>query len=113
MAISLYDAAVQVVPVLMIALFVDARTAATATLWLRMQHYLYLGLCVSAFTLSLLILAGVVDGNPIAEGVVIAALLGCIGLLAGQAWTRLSRRTTSPAPATGELTPEPPATESR
>lgn len=96
---ALYEIALQVVPVLMIALFLDARTAGrTPThppLRARVQNGVYVGLCVGAFAVSLLVVAGVLPSGRATDAVVIAALTGCISLMAAQAWRRLDG---APAP---------------
>ncbi|SDD67568.1 hypothetical protein [Auraticoccus monumenti] len=87
---ALYEIALQVVPVLMIALFLDARTAAHPPLRARVQNRLYVGLCVGAFAVSLLVVAGVLRSGQATDAVVIAALTGCIILMAAQAWRHSS-----------------------
>lgn len=89
---ALYEIALQVVPVLMIALFLDTRTAShisTRTTWrTRAQHRLYVVLCVSAFVVSLLVVADILRHGRATEALVIGALTGCVSVMAGQAWLR-------------------------
>ncbi|WP_157426307.1 hypothetical protein [Agromyces salentinus] len=90
---ALYEITVQVVPVLMIALFLDtriapARTARSASSE-RLQTVVFLFLCVGAFVVSLLIVADVLVEGRVTDALVISALIGCIGLMAAKAWRRL------------------------
>ena len=89
---ALYEITVQVVPVLMIALFLDTRTAAPSpggpAVWPRVLNRAYIVLCVGAFVVSLLIVAGVFAPGRVTAALVIGALVGCISLMAAQAWTR-------------------------
>ncbi len=88
---GLYETTVQIVPVLMIALFVDARTsAAPHSRSTRLQNRFYILLSVGAFVIALLTVAGIVGANRITEAVVLGALIGCVALLGAQAWTRFS-----------------------
>ena len=96
---ALYESALQVIPVLMIALFVDAGVA-TATARerprrARAQKRAYVVLCVAASAVSLCVVSGILSPGRSAQAVVIAALMGCLVLLAAQAWPRPGRRSTS------------------
>lgn len=93
----MYEATVQVVPVLMIALFVDARTStANPSRGTRIQNRLYIVLSVGAFVVALLTVARLLTPNRLTEAVVLGALIGCIVLLGAQAWSRF-RRTSGPS----------------
>jgi hypothetical protein len=89
----LYEITVQVVPVLMIALFLDGRTARQRTARSagleRLQAALFLVLCVGAFVVSSLIVADVLDQGRVTDALVIGALIGCIVLMAAKAWRRV------------------------
>lgn len=90
----LYEIAVQVVPVLMVALFLDTRAShprpGSPHRWVRLQTRVYLILCVSAFAVSLLVVTDIIPTGRATEALVIGALIGCIVLMAGQAWRRFS-----------------------
>jgi len=91
---ALYEITVQVVPVLMIALFLDSRIALARTARSarseRIQTGVFLFLCVGAFAVSLLIVADVLEEGRVTDALVISALIGCIGLMAAKAWRRLT-----------------------
>lgn len=94
MSSLLYEAAVQVVPLLLIALFLDRRiasdeTTARARRWRRWSNKFSLLLNAIAFMVSLFILAGVMPASSLSMAVVISAVAGSIGLLCGQIWQRL------------------------
>lgn len=92
----LYETTAQIVPVLMIALFLDTRTATATTgrspRSKRLQNRVFIVLCVGAFSASLLIIAGVLLDGVITQALVIAALIGCIALMAEPAWRRSAAR---------------------
>ncbi|GAA4185462.1 hypothetical protein GCM10022252_15880 [Streptosporangium oxazolinicum] len=93
---ALYDNAMQVVPVLLIALFLDSRgtdrqTGHRPRRWENAQDRLFALLGVVAFVVSMLVVAGVVDDSRVTAATVIAALSGCIGLLFARIWFRLIR----------------------
>jgi len=90
----LYEAAIQVVPLLLIALFLDRRivtdeTTARARRWHRWSNKFSLLLNAIAFMVSLFILAGVMPASSFSMAVVISAVAGSIGLLCGQIWQRI------------------------
>jgi fucose 4-O-acetylase-like acetyltransferase len=92
----LYEAAVQVVPLLLIALFLDRRianeeTTARARRWHRWSNKFSLLLNAVAFMVSLFILAGVMPASSASMAIVISAVAGSIGLLCGQIWQRLDQ----------------------
>jgi len=94
MSSLLYEAAVQVVPLLLIALFLDRRipneeTTARARRWRRWSHKFSLLLNGIAFMVSLFILAGVMPASSFSTAIVISAVAGSIGLLGGQIWQRI------------------------
>lgn len=99
----LYEAALQVVPLLLIALFLDRRIvgAATTDRARRMQRWsskFSLLLNAVAFLVSLFIVADVLEATSFTLAVVIAAVAGSIGLLCGQIWQRIDDEpTASPA----------------
>lgn len=101
---SLYEGAMQVVPLFLIALFVDRRApmqlTATrrVTAWLlRFQDRAIAVLGIVAFFTSMFVLAGVVDARSWTRGTVIAALGGSVGLLFGLIWYRLTSQDESGA----------------
>lgn len=92
----LYESALQVVPLLLIALFLDRRipgdeTTASAQRWQRWSNKFSLLLNAIAFLLSLFIVAGVMPTSSLTTAVVISAVAGSIGLLCGQIWQRIDR----------------------
>ncbi len=97
----LYETSLDVIPVLMIALFLDTRTAPPAAtdrqLSAQVQQRAYIALSVSAFAVSLSVVSGILDPGRVTQAVVIGALMGCTVLMAAQAWRR-SGRAPSPAP---------------
>lgn len=90
----LYESAMQVVPLMLIALFLDRRGSADGDLtprmrrWYRLQDKLIAVLCAAAFFISLLVVAGSFEPNQVFSAVVIAALAGSIGILFAQIWRR-------------------------
>lgn len=90
----LYEGALQVVPLLLIALFLDRRMGgseqtAQARRWQRWSSRFSLLLNALAFMLSLFIVADVLPAGPLTTGIVISAVAGSIGLLCGQIWQRI------------------------
>lgn len=111
MTTLLYEAALQVVPLLLIALFLDRRIigAATTLRARRMQRWsskFSLLLNAVAFLVSMFIVAGVLEGTSFTLAVVIAAVAGSIGLLCGQIWQRIDAE---PAIPQGKAGPDEPA----
>jgi hypothetical protein len=91
---TLYEAALQVVPLLLIALFLDRRVDSPdptprARRWHRWSSKFSLLLNALAFLLSLLVVAGIVAAGSLTIAIVISAVAGSIGLLIGQIWQRL------------------------
>ena len=85
----LYENSLQVIPVLMIALFLDTRTATPFSSDRQrtdVQKRAYIVLCVSAFAVSLSVISGILDPGSLTQAVVIGALMGCTVLMAAQAW---------------------------
>lgn len=85
----------QVVPILLIALFLDNRDVEEqhanprGRSWDRMQDKIFSVLGVVAFFTSMFVVSGVVDDSAITMGIVIAALSA---LLIVQIWRRFDRR---------------------
>ena len=98
MNIALYENAMQAVPLLLIALFLDGRvdtthaTTARSRKWERLQDRLFTLLGVIGFMTSMFVVAGVLTSSRITDGIVLAALSGCISLLFAQIWRRFDRR---------------------
>lgn len=89
---GLYEATVQIVPVLMIALFVDSRTSTvTRSRSALIQKRVYIVLSVGAFVVALLTVADLLRPSRLTEAVVLGALIGCVVLMGAQAWSRFSR----------------------
>ncbi|MCZ7438790.1 hypothetical protein O7598_20425 [Micromonospora sp. WMMC241] len=89
----LYEGAVQVVPVLLIALFIETRSvdrqrSRTMRRWEKAQDRVYAALGLAAFMVSLLVVADIVAGSPVTKAIVIATLSGCMGML----YVRISQR---------------------
>ncbi|MFI2713961.1 hypothetical protein ACH495_27950 [Micromonospora sp. NPDC018662] len=83
---TLYEAALQVVPVLLIALFIETRSldrqrSRAMRRWENVQDRLYAALGVVAFMVSLLVVAGIVAAGRLPMAIVIATLSGCMGML--------------------------------
>jgi hypothetical protein len=81
----LYEGAMQVVPVLLITLFIETRRADGqadhAKRWTVMQDRGYAALGLAAFLVSMLVVAEIVPAGRIPAAIVIATLSGCMGLL--------------------------------
>lgn len=110
MTTLLYENALQVVPLLLIALFLDRRIASTGTTAraFRVQRWsnkFSLTLNAMAFLVSLFIVAGVLQATSFTLAVVVAAVAGSIGLLCGQIWQRIDQE---PAPRPTDLHEERP-----
>lgn len=93
----LYESAMQVVPLLLIALFLDRRIANDGTTeraqrWQRWSSKFSLLLSAVAFLLSLFIVAGVMAASSFTVAIVISAVAGSIGLLCGQIWQRIDEQ---------------------
>jgi hypothetical protein len=92
---GLYEVTVQIVPVLMIALFVDSRTSkVNPSRSARIQNRVYIVLSVVAFVVALLTVAQILAPSRPTEAIVLSALIGCIVLMGAQAWSRFSRSST-------------------
>lgn len=89
---DLYENALQVIPVFMIALFLDTRTspptAAGRRRQSKVQERVYIVLSVGAFAVSLSVVSGVLDPGRATHAVVLGALMGCTVLMAARAWLR-------------------------
>lgn len=82
----LYEGALQVVPVLLIALFIETRDAdrqgsRALRRWAHVQDRVYAALGVAAFMVSLLVVADVLAAGRLPAAIVIATLSGCMGML--------------------------------
>lgn len=106
MDLHLYENAMQVVPILLIALFLGNRdveerhATPMGRSWDRAQDKIFAVLGVVAFYTSMFVVAGVVDDSPVTMGIVIAALSGSIALLFVQIWavsTAADRQPLTPA----------------
>ncbi|TBN55525.1 hypothetical protein EYE40_15110 [Glaciihabitans arcticus] len=93
---AIYEGAMQVVPLLLIALFLDRRSTADQTgtgrlakMWFRFQNRIISVLGIVAFFVSMFVVAGVLPHTSIAVSVVISALSGSIGLLFALIWRRI------------------------
>ncbi|MGC5311487.1 hypothetical protein [Micromonospora zamorensis] len=82
----IYEGAMQVVPVLLITLFIETRTSdrqASRAMrrWAAVQDRGYAALGIAAFMVSMLVVADVVPAGRVPAAIVIATLSGCMGLL--------------------------------
>lgn len=97
MDIALYENAMQVVPLILIALFLEGRGASqeglsrNAARWKRWQDKIIVVFGATAFMVSTLAVAGVFEPGRITRGVVIAAVAASVGLLFAQIWLRFER----------------------
>ncbi|MGX6604022.1 hypothetical protein ACWKSP_18035 [Micromonosporaceae bacterium Da 78-11] len=95
----IYESAMQVVPLLLIALFLDNRSTAETShsargrRLLRIQDRVIAALGFIAFFTSMFVLAQVVEHSSMTSGIVISAVSGAAGLLFGMIWRRLNRPT--------------------
>jgi hypothetical protein len=103
--VALYENAMQVVPVLLIAVFLDTRSSDDQPMsrrqrsWERVQGRAFAVLGVIAFMVSLFVVAGVLDGADLTEAIVISALSGCISLLLARIWRRFEHNQNEDEPA--------------
>jgi hypothetical protein len=90
----IYETTMQVVPLLLIALFVDRRGSAASSpglrsrRWARAQDRIIAVLGFVAFFVSMFVLSQSIAHNSVTLAIVIAALSGSIGMLFGLIWTR-------------------------
>jgi len=100
MEIALYENAMQAVPLLLVALFLDSRIDSDKSdsertrRWARFQDRLFTILGVIGFMTSMFIVAGIVPVSRVTDGIVLSALSGCISLPFVQIWRRFDRRRT-------------------
>ena len=91
----LYENSLQVIPVLMIALFLDSRTTSPVgpgrLQRADVQRRAYIVLSVGAFAVSLSVVSGILAPGSFTQAVVIGALMGCTVLMAAQAWRGTDR----------------------
>ncbi|WP_229399276.1 hypothetical protein [Micromonospora okii] len=90
---ALYEGAMQVVPVLLIALFIESRTvdrsaSRTKRRWANLQDRVFAVLGIVAFMVSMLVVAGIATAGRGPAAIIIATLSGCMGLL----YTRIEQR---------------------
>ncbi|MEU9830474.1 hypothetical protein AB0D67_02930 [Streptosporangium sp. NPDC048047] len=93
---TLYEGAMQVVPVLLIVLFIETRSgdpqaSPRMRRWEDIQNRGYAALGLAAFLVSMFVVAGIVPVGRIPAVIVIAALSGCMGLLYARIQQRLVR----------------------
>lgn len=98
----LYEGAIQVVPLLLIALFLDSGSTfepkgGLARFLVKGQDRLIAVLGFLAFMLSMFVVVGSVPVNSWTNGIVIAALASAVGLLFGNIWQRFALRGTGPS----------------
>jgi hypothetical protein len=110
MNVVLYETTMQVVPLLLIALFLDRRPARVqgtegSRTYERVQNRIFLVLGLAGFMTSLLVVSGVVHPGDLTAMIVRAALGGCMFLLCTQIWRRFNRQ--APRPAGRETGPTP------
>ena len=92
----------QVVPLLLIALFLDRRSTADQTgtgrlaqVWFRLQNRIISVLGIVAFFVSMFVVAGVLEHTTITVSMVISALSGSVGLLFALIWRRFDTQSRS------------------
>lgn len=92
---QLYEAAMQVVPVLLIALFVDNRSKQRGTasrgaqIYALVQEQLTAVLAFLAFFVSMFVLSGAIEHSRWTNAAVVAGLAGASILLFSLVWRRL------------------------
>lgn len=90
--LDLYTTTMQMVPLLLIALFVDNRIdedrSSTRRRWQRVQDQTYALLAVAAFFTSMFVTSDVIDSSRFTTAIVLAALSGTMTLLLLQIWRR-------------------------
>ncbi len=99
MEISLYENAMQVAPVLLIALFLDNRTAPGEgedvgpgwTRWFEIQNNVIAALNVTSFSLSMFVVAGVLEDGLLLRTIILTTLGGSMGLLGSLVQQRLNQ----------------------
>lgn len=102
----------QVVPLLLIALFLDRRSTADQTgtgwlarTWLRLQNRIIAILGIVAFFVSMFVIAGVLGHTTLTASVVISALSGSVGLLFSLIWRGLDTHPPSNSPTNRDRHP--------
>lgn len=96
MNIDLYTSTMEVVPLLLIALFLDNRNVEAIPpkpkgRWHGLPDKIYTVLGITAFTTSMFVVADVIDASRFTLTIVITALSGAISLLSAQIWQRFER----------------------
>lgn len=98
----LYENTMQVVPLLLIALFLDSDTTEDLTAtrltrwWIRMQDKAFALLGMLSFMTSMFIVAGVAEPSRGTAAIVITTLGLAISLLFARIWRRLDQPPTTP-----------------
>lgn len=92
----LYEGAMQVVPVLLIALFfdipsIDRPASRTMRRWADMQERVYAALGIVAFMVSMSIVADIASPGRVPAAIVVATLSGCMSLLYVRILQRFAR----------------------
>ncbi|MGR6520135.1 hypothetical protein ACU5JM_00635 (plasmid) [Rhodococcus erythropolis] len=93
----LYETTMQIVPLLLITLFLDTRNEGDraqsrwSRRWVHWQDRAFALLGLLAFMTSLLIVAGSADATRVTSAIVISTLSMAIGLLFTRIWQRLEQ----------------------
>ncbi|SBT40751.1 hypothetical protein [Micromonospora auratinigra] len=92
----LYEGALQVVPVLLIALFIETRSldrtgSRAMRRWENVQDRVYAALGLVAFMVSLFVVAEIVPAGRLPAAIIIATLSGCMGMLYVRILQRFAR----------------------
>ncbi|UEJ83916.1 hypothetical protein Bra3105_06290 [Brachybacterium halotolerans subsp. kimchii] len=108
----IYEGAMQVVPLLLIALFLDNRAntpelrSRLGRALTRFQDRAIAVLCLIAFFISMFVLVGAVPVTALTNAIVVAALSGSIGLLFGTIWRRFATTTDDGSAPSSSLSPK-------
>jgi hypothetical protein len=110
MNIPLYTSTMEVVPLLLIALFLDNRNVESIPprpvgRWYRLPDMTFTVLGITAFTTSMFVVAGVIVASRFTLAIVVTALSGAISLLSTQIWRRFERE--GPRPSDSRREPIP------
>ncbi len=96
MNMLLYEGAMQVVPVLLIALFIETRSvdgqaSRAMRRWADVQDRGYAALGIVAFMVSMFVVADILAAGRVPAAIVIATLSGCMGMLYVRILQRFAR----------------------